>query len=111
MEPVPAAADKATAADPVATANIHNRQTPDAQSVASDRQEQRQHTTVSDEQQQQQQQQQSASSAENNSSTTVDTAAAAAAAAADETALQNQKLVEEFQYLLEKSQSLFTGLR
>ncbi|KAG2218203.1 hypothetical protein INT45_008672 [Circinella minor] len=31
--------------------------------------------------------------------------------AADESALQNQKLVEEFQYLLEKSQSLFSGLR
>ncbi|KAI8142493.1 hypothetical protein BJV82DRAFT_144101 [Fennellomyces sp. T-0311] len=38
-------------------------------------------------------------------------AVAAAAAAADESALQNQKLVEEFQYLLEKSQSLFSGLR
>ncbi|ORY97869.1 hypothetical protein BCR43DRAFT_523976 [Syncephalastrum racemosum] len=38
-------------------------------------------------------------------------AAAAAAAATDERALQNQKLVEEFQYLLEKSQSLFSGLR
>jgi hypothetical protein len=29
----------------------------------------------------------------------------------DETTLKNQKLVEEFQYLLEKSQSLFAGLR
>jgi hypothetical protein len=29
----------------------------------------------------------------------------------DETAMKNQKLVEEFQYLLEKSQSLFAGLR
>ncbi|KAI9498495.1 hypothetical protein BDB00DRAFT_800530 [Zychaea mexicana] len=38
-------------------------------------------------------------------------AAVTAAAAADESALQNQKLVEEFQYLLEKSQSLFSGLR
>lgn len=38
-------------------------------------------------------------------------AAVAAAAATDERALQNQKLVEEFQYLLEKSQSLFSGLR
>ncbi|KAI9262403.1 hypothetical protein BDA99DRAFT_74497 [Phascolomyces articulosus] len=42
---------------------------------------------------------------------TTATTAAAAAAAADESALQNQKLVEEFQYLLEKSQSLFSGLR
>lgn len=32
-------------------------------------------------------------------------------AAVEETALQKQKLVEEFQYLLEKSQSLFSGLR
>ncbi|KAI7881588.1 hypothetical protein K492DRAFT_236609 [Lichtheimia hyalospora FSU 10163] len=31
--------------------------------------------------------------------------------AVEETALQKQKLVEEFQYLLEKSQSLFSGLR
>ncbi|GAN04857.1 protein SCAI-like isoform X2 [Mucor ambiguus] len=47
-------------------------------------------------------------------------AAATAAAAAstdaknqetDEDAIRNQKLVEEFQYLLEKSQSLFSGLR
>lgn len=47
-------------------------------------------------------------------------AAATAAAAAstdaknqetDEEAIRNQKLVEEFQYLLEKSQSLFSGLR
>ncbi|RCI03000.1 hypothetical protein CU098_003283, partial [Rhizopus stolonifer] len=30
---------------------------------------------------------------------------------ADEEAIRNQKLVEEFQYLLEKSQSLFSGLR
>jgi hypothetical protein len=29
----------------------------------------------------------------------------------DEAAMKNQKLVEEFQYLLEKSQSLFAGLR
>jgi hypothetical protein len=29
----------------------------------------------------------------------------------DEDAIRNQKLVEEFQYLLEKSQSLFSGLR
>lgn len=29
----------------------------------------------------------------------------------EETTLQKQKLVEEFQYLLEKSQSLFSGLR
>lgn len=29
----------------------------------------------------------------------------------DENAIKNQKLVEEFQYLLEKSQSLFAGLR
>lgn len=29
----------------------------------------------------------------------------------DEEAIRNQKLVEEFQYLLEKSQSLFSGLR
>ncbi|KAI8388311.1 protein SCAI [Radiomyces spectabilis] len=37
-------------------------------------------------------------------------AAAAAAVAADEEAIRTQKLVEEFQYLLEKSQSLFSGL-
>lgn len=30
---------------------------------------------------------------------------------ANEEAIRNQKLVEEFQYLLEKSQSLFSGLR
>lgn len=29
----------------------------------------------------------------------------------DDNAIKNQKLVEEFQYLLEKSQSLFAGLR
>lgn len=29
----------------------------------------------------------------------------------DEDVIRNQKLVEEFQYLLEKSQSLFSGLR
>jgi hypothetical protein len=29
----------------------------------------------------------------------------------DEDTIRNQKLVEEFQYLLEKSQSLFSGLR
>lgn len=32
-------------------------------------------------------------------------------AESDEDAIRNQKLVEEFQYLLEKSQSLFSGLR
>ncbi|KAG1121359.1 hypothetical protein G6F42_012505 [Rhizopus arrhizus] len=51
--------------------------------------------------------------------TAVVAAATAAAAAStdtknaetDEEAIRNQKLVEEFQYLLEKSQSLFSGLR
>ncbi|KAI9014455.1 protein SCAI [Phycomyces nitens] len=36
---------------------------------------------------------------------------ATAAVVADEDAIRQQKLVEEFQYLLEKSQSLFSGLR
>lgn len=38
-------------------------------------------------------------------------ATSSAVTESDETALKNQKLVEEFQYLLEKSQSLFAGLR
>ncbi|KAJ2957468.1 hypothetical protein NQZ79_g6827 [Umbelopsis isabellina] len=38
-------------------------------------------------------------------------ATSAAVTESDETAMKNQKLVEEFQYLLEKSQSLFAGLR
>ncbi|KAI8979536.1 hypothetical protein BDF20DRAFT_515409 [Mycotypha africana] len=36
---------------------------------------------------------------------------AATNAETDDEAIRNQKLVEEFQYLLEKSQSLFSGLR
>lgn len=107
--PVPAAVVTATAADKVTTdpapANPRNRQTADAQSLTGERQEQQQQQATNDEQQQ-------PASSENNSTVAEAAAAvAAAAAAADETALQNQKLVEEFQYLLEKSQSLFSGLR
>ncbi|KAL0077826.1 protein SCAI [Phycomyces blakesleeanus] len=47
----------------------------------------------------------------NSTATSTAAAAAAAAVAADEDAIRQQKLVEEFQYLLEKSQSLFSGLR
>ncbi|CAO3611160.1 unnamed protein product [Mucor hiemalis] len=50
-----------------------------------------------------------------NISTTTATATEATDASiskeANEEAIGNQKLVEEFQYLLEKSQSLFSGLR
>lgn len=64
-----------------------------------------------------------ASASTTTNSTATATAAVAAAAAAkvvleenenaetDEDVIKNQKLVEEFQYLLEKSQSLFSGLR